>query len=276
MNEKELKSFAYEARKNCLFCMASLGVGHIGGALSIIEILTYLYNSGEMRNIDPKNPTREDRDMLVVSKGHSGPALYAVLALKGFFPMEWLDTLNRGGTRLPSHCDRNQTPGIDMCTGSLGQGLSVACGIAYGAKLKENGQRCYCIIGDGETQEGQNWEAAMFAPAKGLDNLIAITDYNKLQIDGTVAEVMGIEDIEAKWRAFGWDVFRVDGHDFTALEKVFNACHKADGKPKMIICDTIKGKGFPRLEGQVGSHNSTLTVDEVKELYKGEVPAWVK
>ena len=163
-----------------------------------------------------------------------------------------------------------------MSTGSLGQGLSAACGIAYGAKLKEKDQRCYCIIGDGETQEGQNWEAAMFAAANGLDNLIAITDYNKLQIDGRVEDVVGIEDLEAKWKAFGWDVLRADGHDFTELEKAFNAAHKADGKPKMIICDTVKGKGFPRLEGQLAGHNANVTLDEVKELYNGEVPAWLK
>lgn len=275
MDVKKLEAFASEARKNCLFCIGKLGVGHVGGALSIIEILTYLYN-GEMRNLDPKNPRNDDRDMLVVSKGHSGPALYSVLAMQGFFPMEWLNTLNKGGTRLPSHCDRNQTPGIDMSTGSLGQGLSAACGIAYGAKLKDKDQRCYCIIGDGETQEGQNWEAAMFAAAKNLDNLIAITDYNKLQIDGTVADVVGIEDLEAKWRAFGWEVLRADGHDFESLGKAFGTCHEANGKPKMIICDTVKGKGFPRLEGLVGSHNANITLDEVKELYNGEVPAWLK
>ncbi len=270
-----MKAFADEARKNCLFCIANLGVGHVGGALSIVEILTCLYN-GEMRNLDPKDPRREDRDMLVISKGHSGPALYAILAKKGYFPMTWLATLNKGGTRLPSHCDRNQTPGIDMSTGSLGQGISAACGIAYGSKLKGLDQRTYCIIGDGESEEGQNWEAAMFASANKLDNFICITDYNKLQIDGTVEQVVGLNNLVEKWSSFGWEVFRCDGHDLKTLTEVFSKCHERNGKPKMIIADTIKGKGFPRLEGKPESHNSPITLDEVKALYNGEVPEWLR
>ena len=270
----KMEKFASEARKNCLYCIANLGVGHVGGALSIIEILTYLYNE-EMKNLNPSNPNAEDRDMLVLSKGHSGPALYSVLAMKGYFPMAWLATLNKGGTNLPSHCDRNRTPGIDMSTGSLGQGLSAACGMAYGALLKKNNQRIYCIIGDGETEEGQNWEAAMFASANGLDNLIGITDYNKLQIDGTVEEVSGLKDLEKKWTSFGWEVFSCNGHDFFDLEKVFSKCHEKNGKPKMIICNTVKAKGFPRLENKIESHNSKITLDEVKELYKGEVVEWL-
>ena len=265
---KYLESFASEARKNCLFCIANLGVGHVGGSLSIIEILTYLLN-GEMRNLYPDNPRCEDRDMLVVSKGHSGPALYSILAKKGYFPMSWLNTLNQGGTRLPSHCDRNQTPGIDMSTGSLGQGISAACGIAYAAKLKSSDQRTYCIIGDGETEEGQNWEAAMFAKAKGLDNLILITDYNKLQLDGPVAQVLSLDDLETKWRAFGWEVVRCNGHDLKDLDRAFDQCHKRNGLPKMVICDTIKAKGFPRLENKPESHNANISLDEVKELYPG-------
>ncbi len=270
----KMEKFASEARKNCLYCIANLGVGHVGGALSIIEILTYLYNE-EMKNLNPSNPNAEDRDMLVLSKGHSGPALYSVLAMKGYFPMAWLATLNKGGTNLPSHCDRNRTPGIDMSTGSLGQGLSAACGMAYGALLKKNNQCIYCIIGDGETEEGQNWEAAMFASANGLDNLIGITDYNKLQIDGTVEEVSGLKDLEKKWTSFGWEVFSCNGHDFSDLEKVFSKCHEKNGKPKMIICNTVKAKGFPRLENKIESHNSKITLDEVKELYKGEVVEWL-
>lgn len=269
-----LKAFAEKIRKYALFTMAKLGVGHIGGCMSICEILAYLYGK-EMR-IDPKNPKMEDRDMYVQSKGHAGPALYSALAIKGYFPEEWLNTLNQGGTRLPSHCDRNQTTGIDMSTGSLGQGLSAACGAAYGVKLKEGKQRIYAMVGDGESQEGQNWEAAMFAAQQKLDNLIAITDYNKLQIDGTVDEVCSLGDIEAKWRAFGWQVERADGHDFDSINKAFEACHNSNEKPKMIIMDTIKAKGFPRLEGLVSSHNGNLTVDECLELYNGEAPQWLK
>ena len=269
-----LESFASEARKNCLFCIANLGVGHVGGSLSIIEILTYLLN-GEMRNLYPDDPGREDRDMLVVSKGHSGPALYSILAKKGYFPMSWLNTLNQGGTRLPSHCDRNQTPGIDMSTGSLGQGISAACGIAYASKLKGTDQRTYCIIGDGETEEGQNWEAAMFARAKGLDNLIVITDYNKLQLDGPVAQVLSLDDLETKWKAFGWDVVRCNGHDLRDLDRAFGQCHERDSRPKMVICDTVKAKGFPRLENKPESHNANITLDEVKALYNNDVPSWL-
>ena len=270
----ELEGFAALTRKNCLYCIANLGVGHLGGSMSIVEILTVLFN-GEMRNLDPKDPKREDRDLLVISKGHSGPALYSVLAQKCYFPMEWLKTLNKGGTLLPSHCDRNRTPGIDMSTGSLGQGISVACGMAYGAKLGGKDQRVYCIIGDGETEEGQNWEAAMFASANSLDNLIVMTDYNKLQLDGQVAEVVGLKDLEVKWQAFGWEVARCDGHDLRDLERAFSLCHEKNGKPKMIICDTVKAKGFPRLENKAESHNAKVTLQEVRDLYHGEDPQWL-
>lgn len=269
-----LRAFADKIRMYDLFCIARLGVGHVGGSLSIIETLAYLYQK-EM-NVDPKDPRKEDRDFFVLSKGHSGPALYSTLAIRGFFPEEWLNTLNQGGTRLPSHCDRNQTPGIDMSTGSLGQGLSAACGSACGQKLKNLSSHTYALIGDGETQEGQVWEAAMFAAQFKLDHLIAVTDYNKLQIDGTVAQIMNIEDLTAKWTAFGWQVERADGHDFQQIHQAFQACHVCDGRPKMIIMDTIKGKGFPRLEGKVENHNANLTLDEIKELYNGEVPSWLK
>jgi len=270
----ELEKFASLTRKNCLYCIADLGVGHVGGSMSIVEILTALFN-GEMRNLDPQDSKREDRDLLVISKGHSGPALYSVLAQKGYFPLSWLKTLNRGGTSLPSHCDRNRTPGIDMSTGSLGQGISVACGMAYGAKLRDADQRVYCIIGDGETEEGQNWEAAMFAASRNLDNLIVITDYNKLQLDGPVDEVGGITDLEDKWKAFGWEVARCDGHDLRDLDRAFGLCREANGKPKMIICDTVKAKGFPRLENKAESHNAKITLQEVQELYHGEDPQWL-
>lgn len=271
---KKLEKVAYKIRMYNMYCIANLGIGHIGGSLSLIEILTYLY--WKEIKVDPKNPNWDERDIFILSKGHAGPALYSTLALKGFFPESWLNTLNKGGTRLPSHCDRNQTPGIDMSTGSLGQGLSVACGVAYGAKLKKKNRRVYSIIGDGETEEGQNWEAAMFASQKKLDNLIALTDYNKMQLDGTTAEIVELENLVDKWRAFGWQVEKTNGHDFSCIDKAFKACHNTNGKPKMIILDTIKAKGLPRLENKVESHNSSLSIEEVKQLYNGEVPSWIE
>ena len=193
--------------------------------------------------------------MLVLSKGHAGPALYATLALKGFFPLSWLDTLNRGGTKLPSHCDREKTPGIDMSTGSLGQGLSVACGMALGRKIDKNPCFVYAIIGDGESDEGQNWEAGMFAPQYKLDHLIAFTDFNKLQIDGTVSEVMNLEPLEDKWKSFGWYTQRVNGHNVSDIHNAIENAKKQSGKPSMIIMDTIKGKGASFAEGLVSNHN---------------------
>ena len=272
---KELETFAYNARKNALYCIANLGVGHIGGAMSIIEILAYLYNK-EM-HIDVENPKKTNRDMLVLSKGHSGPALYATLALKGYFPLSWLATLNKGGTNLPSHVDKNRTPGVDMSTGSLGQGLSVAVGAALADKVKnDNTNRMFCIIGDGESQEGQIWEAAMFAAHYKLDNLIAITDRNKFQIDGAVDDIVSLGNLEAKWKAFGWDVASCpDGHDFAELDKSFGELKKTAGKPKMLICNTIKGKGVPNLAGKCESHNANLTIDEVRAIYRMEAVEWL-
>jgi len=261
-----LKDFAREIRKKTLYTIGKLGVGHIGGALSIADILALLY--GKEMHYDPKNPRLESRDLLVLSKGHAGPALYAALAIKGFFPLEWLDTLNQGGTRLPSHCDRNKTPGIDMTTGSLGQGLSAACGLALGRKLDGSKIRVFCIIGDGESDEGQNWEAAMFASQYGLSNLIAFTDYNKMQIDGTTEQIMGLGDIEGKWKSFGWFVQRCDGHDFTAMHAAIAEAQSQAGtmgKPSMIILDTIKGKGASFCEGKVESHNMPVTLEMAEQ-----------
>ncbi|MDR1318073.1 MAG: transketolase [Treponema sp.] len=262
----ELEALSREIRKKTLYAIGKLGVGHIGGALSIADILALLYGK-EMR-YDPKNPQMEDRDILVLSKGHAGPALYAVLALKGFFPLDWLDTLNRGGTRLPSHCDRNRTPGIDMTTGSLGQGLSAACGIALARKIDRSRATIFAIIGDGESQEGQNWEAAMFAAQYKLGNLIAFTDYNKLQIDGSTDEIMSLSDIEGKWRSFGWFVSRCGGHDFDAMHEAVRGAREqgaAGGKPSMIILDTVKGRGASFCEGRIESHNMPVTMEMAAE-----------
>ncbi|HET7839476.1 MAG TPA: transketolase [Rectinemataceae bacterium] len=256
----ELEKRAREIRVLTIDAIGFLGVGHIGGAMSIVEALTILYY--RHMDVDPAKPRRPDRDQLVLSKGHAGPALYSTLATKGFFPREWLHSLNVGGTNLPSHCDRNRTPGIDMTTGSLGQGLSSACGIALGNRLNGVCSKVYCIIGDGESDEGQNWEAAMFAAHYRLDNLIAFTDCNKLQIDGATNEVMGLGSLRSKWEAFGWRAEEVDGHDFAAMDGAIERAKAATGQPSMIILHTVKAKGFAPSEGQAASHNQTFSHEE--------------
>ena len=256
MERKELEFLAHKAkeiRKLTLDTIGYLGVGHIGGALSIVDVLTILYY--KYMDVDSSDPQKENRDKLVLSKGHAGPALYCTLADKGFFPKEWLHTLNVGGTNLPSHCDKNRTPGIDMTTGSLGQGISAAIGIALANRLNQINKKVYLIIGDGESNEGQIWEGAMAAAHFKLNNLIAFTDYNKMQIDGYVSDVMNIDDITSKWNAFGWFVQRVNGHDFEDLEMAIERTQKEIERPSMIVLDTIKGKGAYFAERKLESHN---------------------
>jgi len=270
-----LEEMSKQIRKNTVRAIGNLGVGHIGGCLSICDLLSCLY-FGDVMNIDPKNPKMEGRDRLVLSKGHAGPALYGTLAAKGFFKEEELDTLNRPGTNLPSHCDMNKTPGIDMTTGSLGQGFSCAVGVAVGSKIKKDSATIYTIIGDGESQEGQIWEAAMLAGHKKLNNLIAFTDYNKLQIDGTVDEVNSLGDLEKKWESFGWSVQRIDGHDCDAIIKAINKAKGCNDKPSMIILDTIKGKGVSFVEAAgSGNHNMPFGKEDLEkalvELDKGGI-----
>jgi len=257
-----------EIRRYTLESIAHLGVGHIGGSLSIVEVLTVLYYK-HMR-VDPKNPKLEGRDRLVVSKGHAGPGVYAALASKGYFPVELLFTLNQFGTNLPSHCDMNKTPGIDMTTGSLGQGFSASVGVAIGSKIKKDGAYIYAIIGDGESQEGQIWEAAMLAAHKKLDNLIAFTDFNKMQIDGNVEDINEAGDIVGKWVSFGWHTQRIDGHDMDAIDQAIIKAKNNPGKPHMIILDTIKGKGAKFAE-DAGSacHNMPVTKDMIKDVIEG-------
>ena len=264
-NTKAIKKFAVEIRKETLKCIGNLGVGHVGGALSIVDVLAVLY-SGVMK-IDPKNPKMEDRDMLVVSKGHSGPAVYATLALKGYFPMEMLSTLNQPGTNLPSHCDMNRTPGIDMTTGSLGQGSSSAMGIACANRLLGLDNYTYLILGDGEIEEGQVWEAAMFAAAKKLNRVIAFVDYNHCQIDDYVQNLCALGDIAAKFESFGWYAqTTTDGNDVEQiLRAIENAKAKQDDRPSVIILDTVKGKGYRKIENQLSSHNMPLTMQMVDE-----------
>lgn len=267
MNDKEcalLKDNALEIRKLTIDAIGFLGVGHVGGSMSIIEVLTILYY--KHMTVDPATPANPDRDRLVLSKGHAGPALYSTLATKGFFPKDWLHTLNKGGTNLPSHCDMNRTPGIDMTTGSLGQGLSAAVGMALANRLNGLKRNVYCIIGDGESDEGQNWEAAMAAAQFNLAGLIGFTDYNKMQIDGYTNDVIDLSDITGKWSAFGWHVLRVDGHDFKALDEAIAEAKKQSKKPTMIIMDTIKGKGIPFAEGKTSNHNMPVDYEMAQKV----------
>lgn len=258
-----LKAKAREIRKLTIEEIGTLGVGHIGGAMSVADLLALLYFH-RMR-VDPKNPTWEERDWLVLSKGHAGPALYATLALKGYFPLEWLSTLNRGGTRLPSHCDRNKTPGVDMTTGSLGQGFSAAVGIAAAHRMDGRRSVTYTVIGDGESDEGQVWEAAMLAGNLKLSRLVAFTDYNKQQLDGWTAEIADLGDIEGKWRSFGWFVQRVDGHDIAALDAAVDTALAQDGAPSMIVMDTVKGKGCSFAEGVEGNHSMAFDLAKARD-----------
>lgn len=234
-----------------MICRA--GSGHLGGALSLVEIIITLYH--RIMKVKPEEPRWEGRDRLVMSKGHAGPVLYVALADKGFFPEAWLKTLNADGTRLPSHVDQIQTPGIDMSAGSLGQGLSCACGLALAAKKDQQSHCVFCIIGDGESNEGQIWEAGMFAGHNKLDNLVAICDYNKLQIDGTTNDVLTLEPLVDRWRAFGWEVFEMDGHDWEAVYATIQKAVAVQGKPAMIIAHTIKAKGNSVWENIPACHN---------------------
>ena len=253
--KRELEVFAAEIRVALLEEMKARGFGHIGGSLSICDLLAVLY--GKVMNYRVDDPGWADRDKLVSSKGHAGPAIYATLALKGFFPREELATLNYPGTNLPSHCDKNKTRGIDCTTGSLGQGTSQAVGMALGDKLKGRKCRTFLIVGDGEINEGQCWEAAMFTAGKRIDNLIWIIDDNKKQLDGTTDEILPLFDLRAKFEAFGFDALRVKGNDVVAL---FNALTKpAKDKPIAIIMDNIKGSGVPEIEKTAANHSMTLT-----------------
>ncbi len=265
ISAKELRVIAEGIRLVTLQTLEGFGAGHIGGSMSIVETLAVLYGS-ELR-CDPANPAWEDRDRLVLSKGHAGPALYATLSLKGFFPKEMLSELNKGGGRLPSHCDRNKTPGVDMTTGSLGQGISVAIGMALGNRMNRSDSLTYLIMGDGECNEGQVWEGAMFAAHHKLDNLIAFVDYNKQQLDGFTKDVLDMGDIGAKFRSFGWFVQEVNGHDVAAILNAVTAAKANKGSPSMIILDTVKGYGT-FAAGIEGNHHMSLTKEQMAECIK--------
>lgn len=258
--KRELQKIACRIRMGVIegtFCAKS---GHPGGSLSIAEDLAYLYWK-EMR-VDPKNPGWEDRDRLVLSKGHCAPALYAALALKGYFPWDELKSLRHTGALLQGHPDMKHIPGVDMSTGSLGQGISAACGMALAAKIDGKDSRVYTILGDGEIEEGQVWEAAMFAAHYKLDNLCAIVDNNNLQIDGTVEEVMSPYPITDKFAAFGWNVIAIDAHDFDQIEAAMNAAKAVKGKPTVFVQKSVKGKGVSFMENQVSWHGAAPNAEQ--------------
>lgn len=257
---ESLEAKATDIRISTISEIANLGSGHIGGAMSIVEVLTYLYFH-EM-NIDSSNPKMEGRDRFVCSKGHAGPAVYATLAHKGYFPMDWLMTLNQGGTNLPSHCDMNKTPGIDFTTGSLGQGFSAAIGIALGQKVKGEKAYTYCMIGDGESQEGQIWEGAEFASTQKLGNLIAFTDFNRQQLDSYTKDIICMDNIDTRWLGFNWHVQRINGHDFNQISEAIEAAKKVTDRPSMIILDTIKSKGYAPGEGIKANHSMVISHDD--------------
>lgn len=268
--KSELRLHAANIRLGALTAVHSAKSGHPGGSLSIAEILSYLYFN-EM-NVDPANPKMEDRDRFVLSKGHCAPALYAVLAEKGFFPKEDLSTFRQIDSVLQGHPDMKGVPGVDMSTGSLGLGISAACGMALSAKIRNKNFRVWSVLGDGEIGEGQVWEAAMFAAHYKLDNLCAFIDWNGLQIDGPIVEVMNSTPIDEKFAAFGWNVLLIDGNDLDEIEKAVEAAKACKDKPTAIICKTIKGKGVSFMENSVGWHG-TAPNDEQYEQAVAEINA---
>lgn len=257
-----LKEKAFEIRCLTINEIASFGSGHIGGAMSICDLLSYLYF--DAMNIDPENPRKEDRDRLVLSKGHAGPALYATLALRGFFPIDLLSTLNQGGTMLPSHADMTKTPGIDFTAGSLGQGISAAVGIALSNRIKGINAYTYAIVGDGESQEGQVWEAAELAGAQKLDKFIVFIDVNKQQLDGYTKSIIPEElgDQIERWRSFGFDTECVNGHDISEIKRAVEDTKKREGKPHAIVLDTIKSWGYAPGEGKENNHSMPVSKED--------------
>ncbi len=259
---KQLQINATKARMGAVIGTYNAKSGHPGGSLSAADVFSYLYFK-EM-NVDPQNPDWADRDRFVLSKGHCAPSLYAILALKGYFDWDELKSLRHVGAMLQGHPDMKGTPGIDMSTGSLGQGISAACGMAKAAKMDNKSYRVYTVLGDGECEEGQVWEAAMFASHNNLDNLVVIVDQNGLQIDGTVAEVGGIEPLDKKFESFGFKVLKVDGHNFNELDNAFNTARQTKGMPTAILMQTVKGKGVSFMENQVGWHGKATNDEEYK------------
>lgn len=258
--EITLGKTACKVRMGVLTATHGAKAGHPGGSLSAADVFTYLYF--RELNIDPSRPKKVGRDRFVLSKGHTAPGLYAALAYRGFFPVDDLPTLRHIDSYLQGHPNMDTVPGVDMSTGSLGQGVSCACGMALGLKKQGSAARVYTLLGDGELQEGQVWEALMFAAHYRLDNLCVLIDHNGLQIDGPNEKVMGLGSIPDKLRAFGLNVFQIDGHDFQAMEKAFDAARQVKGKPSAIVLETTKGKGVSYMEGQVGWHGKAPNDEE--------------
>jgi transketolase len=259
----QLRVFSEEIRVSTLKVFEARGFGHVGGAMSVVEMLAVLYD-GAMK-INPENPQWDERDRLVVSKGHAGPAVYATLSLKGYFPAEMLTTLNRPGTKLPSHCDHTKTPGIDMTTGSLGQGVSTAVGLAIGQKLSGQSARTFLCIGDGECNECQVWEGLMLAAHRKLDNLIVFCDKNGQQLDGYVKNVLDTGDLAAKFASFGFYTQSVNGHDVAEVQAAVENALKNTGSPSMIVLNTVKGKGCTFAENQEFNHHIAFTPEQMSE-----------
>ncbi len=260
---QELQQIANDLRCLVVRMIHQAGSGHPGGALSAADIVAALYFS--VLRIDPARPDWPDRDRFVLSKGHACPVVYAALARRGYFPVEELWTLRKLGSRLQGHPDVRKTPGIDATTGSLGQGISVACGLALAAKIDRKDYRVYTMVGCGESQEGQVWEAAMSAAHYKLDNLTAIVDYNRLQLDGTLAEIMEIEPLAEKWRAFGWRVLEIDGHNFVEILDALSKAQATKAKPTVIIARTIKGRGVSFMENQVKWHAGGISKEQYEQ-----------
>ena len=262
MNKLELMKTANEIRKGIVTALHSAKAGHPGGSLSATEIFTYLYF--EEMNVDPKDPKKADRDRFVLSKGHTAPGLYSTLAQKGFFPKEDLVTLRHTGSYLQGHPDMKHIPGVDMSSGSLGQGISAAVGMAIAGKLDNADYRVYTLLGDGEIQEGQVWEASMLAAHRKLDNLVVIVDNNNLQIDGAITEVNSPYPIDKKFEAFNFHVINIDGNDFDQIDAAFKEAKTVKGQPTAIIAKTVKGKGVSFMENQVGWHGKAPNDEEYK------------
>ena len=269
MKEKEIKSLekiARTVRELIVKMMVEAGSGHVGGSLSIVEILVVFYH--KVMRLKQGDSAWPERDRFVLSKGHAGPALYAVLQTKGYLSHGDLMTLNKGGTMLPSHCDMTRTPGVDMFGGSLGMGLSAGVGMALASRMDDKNIRIFFIIGDGEADEGQIWEAAMSAAKYRLGNLVGFLDYNKLQVDGLIDRIMPLEPLKDKWISFGWDVQEIDGHNIPQIYEALNRAIKCGDRPSMIIAHTVKGKGFSFSENILTAHNMKLTSEHFKQALK--------
>lgn len=263
-NIQELKTICQKIRADIVTMIHEAGSGHPGGSLSAVELMTALYFGGIM-DVRPDDPEWEGRDRFILSKGHVAPVLYSVLAERGFFPVEELATLRKFGSRLQGHPHKDHTPGLDCSSGSLGQGLSIANGIATAFRHKKTPQRVYCLMGDGELQEGQIWEAALYASQHRLDNLCAMVDDNGIQLDGRVDDIKSLGDIAAKWKAFGWNAIQVDGHDMAAVLDAFHAAREAKGAPSVIVARTVKGKGVSFMENDCAWHGAAPNDGELQD-----------